>query len=49
MGITMVLQLVSNCPGIRSDITGWAESTGMQILDTIEIAPGEYEFYIQKG
>ena len=44
-----VLQLVSNCPGVRSDITGWAEATGMKILDTVEIAAGEYEFYIQKG
>jgi len=44
-----VLQLISNCPGILSDITGWAESTGMKILDTVEIAAGEYEFYIQKG
>jgi len=44
-----ILQLISNCPGIRSDITGWAESTGMKILDTVEIASGEYEFYVQKG
>jgi TusA-related sulfurtransferase len=44
-----VLQLVSDCPGIRSDITDWAETTGMKILDTVEIAAGEYEFYIQKG
>ncbi len=44
-----VLQLISNCPGIESDITGWAESTGMKILDMVEIAAGEYEFYIQKG
>lgn len=44
-----VLKLVSNCPGIRSDITGWAEATGMKIVDTVEIAAGEYEFYILKG
>jgi TusA-related sulfurtransferase len=44
-----VLKLISNCPGIRSDITGWASATGMQIVDTIEVASGEYEFYIQKG
>lgn len=43
-----VLKLVSDCPGISSDITGWADSTGMKILDTTEIAAGEYEFYIQK-
>ena len=44
-----VLQLISDCPGIRSDITDWAEATSMKILDTVEIAAGEYEFYVQKG
>lgn len=44
-----VLRLISNCPGIRSDITGWASETGMKIIDTVESAPGELEFYIQKG
>ena len=44
-----ILKLTSNCPGIRSDITGWASATGMTILDTVEIAPGEYDFYIRKG
>lgn len=44
-----VLKLVSNCPGISSDITGWAGSTGMKILDTVEIGSGDFEFYIQKG
>lgn len=44
-----VLKLVSNCPGIRSDIGGWASATGMKIVDTVEIAANEYEFYIQKG
>lgn len=43
-----VLKLVSNCPGIRSDIAGWAEMTGVRILDTIEISAGEYEFLLQK-
>jgi len=44
-----ILKLVSNCPGIRSDIVGWAEMTGIKILDTIEVSAGEYEFYLQKG
>jgi TusA-related sulfurtransferase len=44
-----VLKLVSNCPGIKSDITGWAVATGMKLLDALEISAGEYEFYIQKG
>jgi TusA-related sulfurtransferase len=44
-----VLKLVSNCPGIRSDIVGWASTTGVKIIDTIEVAAGEYEFFLQKG
>lgn len=44
-----ILKLISNCPGIRSDIGGWAAATNMKIVDTVEIAAGEYEFYIQKG
>jgi len=44
-----ILKLISNCPGIHSDIGGWASTTGMKIVDTVEIAAGEYEFYIQKG
>jgi TusA-related sulfurtransferase len=44
-----VLKLISNCPGIRSDIVGWADSTGIKIVSTVEAAPGEYEFHLQKG
>ena len=44
-----VLKLVSNCPGIHADITSWAASTGMKLLDTIKITAEDYEFYIQKG
>ncbi len=44
-----VLKLVSNCPGIRSDIVGWAEQTGVKILETVEVAPGEFEFFLQKS
>lgn len=44
-----ILKLVSNCPGIRSDIVGWASMTGVKILDTIEVSAGEYEFFLQKG
>lgn len=43
-----VLKLASNCPGINSDIEGWASATGMTLLDTIEVASGEFEFYIRK-
>jgi TusA-related sulfurtransferase len=44
-----VLKLISNCPGIRSDIAGWAEATGIKIVSTVELAVGEYEFFLQKG
>lgn len=44
-----ILKLVSNCPGIRSDIVGWTEQTGVRMLDTIEVSSGEYEFFLQKG
>ncbi|MCG6932597.1 MAG: sulfurtransferase TusA family protein [Gallionella sp.] len=44
-----ILRLISNCPGIRSDIVGWAESTGITIVSTIEAAAGEYEFFLKKG
>lgn len=43
-----VLKLVSNCPGIHADITSWAATTGMKLLDTVKIAADDYEFYIQK-
>lgn len=44
-----ILRLISNCPGILSDIGGWADATGMKVVDTVEVGAGEYEFYIQKG
>jgi TusA-related sulfurtransferase len=44
-----VLKLVSDCPGVQSDIGGWASSTGMTLLDTAESAAGVHEFYIRKG
>ncbi len=44
-----VLKLVSDCPGIRSDIVGWAETTGVKIISTIEVAAGEHEFFLQKA
>jgi TusA-related sulfurtransferase len=48
MQIGEVLRLISNCPGISADITGWAKATGMKLVETFETAPGEYEFYIRK-
>ena len=43
-----VLKLVSNCPGISADIVDWASATHMELLDTLEISAGEFEFYIRK-
>jgi len=43
-----VLKLVSNCPGISQDIEGWAKTTGMELLDSLEVSSGEFEFYISK-
>ncbi len=44
-----VLKLVSDCPGVQSDITGWASTTGMTLLETVESEAGVHEFYIRKG
>lgn len=41
-----VLKLISNCPGIQDDIAGWVHATNYRLLDTVETAPGEYEFFI---
>jgi TusA-related sulfurtransferase len=43
-----VLQLVSDCPGIRADVRSWVKATGMELADARERAPGEYEFHIRK-
>ena len=44
-----ILKLVSDCPGVQSDIDGWASITGMTLLESVEAAPDLYEFYIRKG
>ena len=43
------LKLVSNCPGVSDDIADWVKATGYRLLETDEIGPGEYEFYIGKA
>lgn len=43
-----ILRLVSNCPGIREDIADWVRATGLNLLASAEIGPGEYEFAIGK-
>jgi len=42
------LKLVSNCPGIGADVTDWVKATGLKLIASEEIGPGEYEFYIGK-
>jgi len=44
-----VLLLVSNCPGIRADLAEWTRVTGLKLIDTVEVAPGEFEFTIGKS
>jgi TusA-related sulfurtransferase len=43
-----VLQLVSDCPGVRADVRSWVKATGLELADARERAPGEYEFHIRK-
>ena len=43
-----VLQLVSDCPGIRADVRSWVKATGLELADARENAPGEYVFFIRK-
>lgn len=43
-----VLRLVSDCPGVRDDIVGWARVTGVEIVATVEPAAGVHEFYLRK-
>jgi TusA-related sulfurtransferase len=43
-----VLQLLSDCPGIRADVRSWTKATGLELADARESAPGEYMFHIRK-
>jgi TusA-related sulfurtransferase len=43
------LKLISNCPGIRDDVADWVKATGHRLLETDEVGPGEFEFYIGKA
>ena len=43
-----VLQLVSDCPGIRADVRSWVKATGLELADARESASGEYRFSIRK-
>lgn len=44
-----VLHLISDCPGVERDVTGWARTLGVTLLATAEIDPGTYEFFLRKG
>jgi TusA-related sulfurtransferase len=44
-----VLKLVSDCPGVQSDIGSWASATSMTLLETVDAEAGVHEFYIRKG
>jgi len=43
-----VLKLVSDCPGVRDDIAGWAEATRIEIVSTAGAGGGAFEFYLRK-
>ncbi|HSN20355.1 MAG TPA: sulfurtransferase TusA family protein [Usitatibacter sp.] len=43
-----VLKLVSDCPGIKDDIVGWAQVTGVEIVGVGEAQAGAHEFYLRK-
>lgn len=43
-----VLKLVSDCPGVRDDITGWAQATGIELAAVQEIGAGVLEFFLRK-
>ena len=44
-----ILRLISNCPGARDDVADWAKSTGLEIVETVQIGSHECEFYIRKS
>lgn len=43
-----ILRLVSNCPGTRDDVEGWARATGLGIVEVVQIGASEFEFFIRK-
>lgn len=40
------LQLLSNCPGIETDVADWTKATGIELRGSEEIAPGEFAFFL---
>ena len=43
-----VLKLVSDCPGVRDDVAGWAEATRLELVGTVGAGDGAFEFYLRK-
>ena len=43
-----ILRLVSNCPGTRDDVEGWARATGLGIVEVVQVGASEFEFFIRK-
>lgn len=43
-----VLQLISDCPGIEADVRSWVKAIGLELADSRESAPGEYQFYFRR-
>ena len=43
------LKLISNCPGVADDVAEWVKATGYRLLETDEIGPGIFEFYIGRA
>ncbi|MGZ5039682.1 MAG: sulfurtransferase TusA family protein [Usitatibacter sp.] len=43
-----VLKLVSDCPGVRDDVAGWAAAAGIEIVAIAEAGTCTFEFYLRK-
>lgn len=48
MAVGEVLKLISNCPGSRDDVEGWARSTGLELLNVVQVDSTDFDFYIRK-
>lgn len=44
-----VLKLVSDCAGVREDILGWAQVTGVEVVAIRESEAGVLEFFLRKA
>ena len=44
-----VLELISNCPGVKDDIVGWASATHTPLLQTVELGGGDFAFYMKRS